>query len=201
MSGRYGSNEWKIKLLTILGVVLATVIIGVAGFGAYKVIKPKYDEYQEAKVAEEAEGERLRLEEEARLEEERRLEEGARAAEEAAGKAEEMLNDQNMDDTVIDINSGDYIIADSASRYLSYSDVQNMSLQQVNYAKNEIYARRGRKFKSTELQNYFNSKSWYNGTIEPDAFESSMLNSYERANAEFLSDVEHSMNPNGYQPR
>lgn len=97
-------------------------------------------------------------------------------------------------------NADEYIIADSASRYLTYSDVQNMSLQQINYAKNEIYARRGRKFKSTELQNYFNSKSWYKGTIEPDAFESSMLNSFEKANAEFLLDVEHSLNPNGYQP-
>ena len=38
--------------------------------------------------------------------------------------------------------ASDYIIADSNSRYLTYEDVGSLSLQQVNYAKNEIFARR-----------------------------------------------------------
>ena len=44
--------------------------------------------------------------------------------------------------------ASDYIIADSNSRYLTYEDVGSLSLQQVNYAKNEIFARHGRKFVS-----------------------------------------------------
>ncbi|MCD7735868.1 MAG: YARHG domain-containing protein [Lachnospiraceae bacterium] len=97
----------------------------------------------------------------------------------------------------------DYIIADSDSRYLSDADVEGLSLREINYAKNEIYARCGRKFNSVELQAWFNSKSWYQGVYEPADFDAnyaaSVMNSYEKVNAEFLSDVEYSIDPNGYQ--
>ena len=73
-----------------------------------------------------------------------------------------------------------------------------MPLQVINYAKNEIYARRGRRFKSGELQAWFDSQAWYNGTVSPEAFHESSLSPVERANAELLSSVEHSLNPNGY---
>ena len=98
--------------------------------------------------------------------------------------------------------ASDYIIADSNSRYLTYEDVGSLSLQQVNYAKNEIFARRGRKFASTELQNYFNSQDWYNGIYEPADFDNNSaayLNDYEIKNADFLASVEFSIDPNGYQ--
>ena len=72
-------------------------------------------------------------------------------------------------------------------------------MREINYAKNEIYARHGRKFKSQELQRYFGSKSWYNGRIEPDNFDISVFNDYERKNTEFLASVEMSMAPNGYE--
>ena len=94
--------------------------------------------------------------------------------------------------------NGDYVIADSNSRYLTSSELQKMSLKEINYAKNEIYARRGRKFQSKELQNYFNSKSWYKGTIEPDAFQWDTFNDYEKANAELLSKTEFERDPKGY---
>lgn len=93
----------------------------------------------------------------------------------------------------------DYIIADSDRRYLTEGEVRNLTLKEINYAKNEIYARHGRKFKSAELQNYFNSKSWYHGTIEPDDFQNSYLNDYEQKNTELLSKVEHSISSDGYQ--
>ena len=74
-----------------------------------------------------------------------------------------------------------------------------MTIQQINYAKNEIYARHGRKFKSKELQTYFDSKSWYQGTIEPSAFNENTLNDYEKRNAELLSKKEFSMESGGYK--
>lgn len=93
----------------------------------------------------------------------------------------------------------DYIIPESDSRYLSREELSGLSLQQLNYAKNEIYARRGRLFNSAELQNYFNSKSWYCGSIAPADFDSVVtLNEYEIANASLLSEIEFSTNPNGY---
>lgn len=93
----------------------------------------------------------------------------------------------------------DYILPQSSSRLLTRSDISGLSLQEINYAKNEIYARHGRLFKSNELQSYFDSKSWYNGTIDPDSFSQSLLSDVEKKNAEYLSDVEFSMNPDGYQ--
>ncbi len=86
-----------------------------------------------------------------------------------------------------------YILPESNSRYLSDSDIVGLNLKQLNYAKNEIYARRGRLFVSNELQNYFNSKTWYQGTIAPESFLEDMLNEYESTNAAFLSEREKQM--------
>ena len=95
----------------------------------------------------------------------------------------------------------EYIIPDSNSRYLTESDISGLSLQQLNYAKNEIYARRGRKFDSVELQEYFGSKSWYRGTIEPSQFTNDMLNDYEIENADLLSAREFAIDSGGYKLR
>ena len=95
--------------------------------------------------------------------------------------------------------NSDYVLPQSNSRLLGKSDISGLSLQEINYAKNEIYARHGRLFKSDELQTYFNSKSWYNGTISPDSFSESLLSDVEKKNVEYLSDIEFGMSPGGYQ--
>ena len=92
-----------------------------------------------------------------------------------------------------------YIFVDSDLRYLTENEIRALSLRDINYAKNEIYARHGRKFMSRELQDYFNSKSWYRGTVEPENFTESMLNQYEIANAALLSEIEFAISPDGYQ--
>ena len=93
----------------------------------------------------------------------------------------------------------DYIFWDSNNRYLTDADVAGLSLQQLNYARNEIYARRGYIFQSQELRNYFESKHWYYGTIASGQFSTSVFNEYEQANVVFLKRWEYSLNPNGYQ--
>lgn len=102
-----------------------------------------------------------------------------------------------------DDTSNEYIIADSNTRYLTNQDVEGMTLQQLNYARNEIYARHGRRFKSGELQNYFDSKSWYNGLYEPSEFDekysSKALSECEKKNAEFLKSKELEISADGYQ--
>ena len=95
-----------------------------------------------------------------------------------------------------------FIIPDSNSRYLDRDDVAFLSLQEINYAKNEIYARHGRKFKSKELSDYFNSKAWYVGRYDADLFDelyAPQLNEYEIANAYFLQSIEFEINSEGYQ--
>lgn len=93
----------------------------------------------------------------------------------------------------------DYILPESDSRYLTEADVSGLSLKEINYAKNEIYARRRRKFDSVELQKYFKSKEWYKPKIEPGDFSASVFNSYERKNVEFLDKKEKAMQEGGYK--
>lgn len=109
----------------------------------------------------------------------------------------EHLNSRNESSS--ENSNSDYILPQSNSRLLNGSDISGLSLQEINYAKNEVYARHGRRFKSAELQNYFNSKSWYNGTIEPDSFNEGMLSDIEKKNVEYLKEIEFGMAPGGYQ--
>lgn len=96
----------------------------------------------------------------------------------------ERTSDQNSkeEDWALD----EFIFADSDRRYLTVEDLQGMDAQTLRYARNEIYARYGRRFKDQELQNYFDSKSWYVGLIAPEDFKESTLSDIERKNAELI---------------
>ncbi len=85
---------------------------------------------------------------------------------------------------------GDYIIEGSDSRYLSEEEVATLSPEEIRLAKNEIYARHGRIFESEDLREYFESQSWYHGEIEPEDFDESVFNEYEKANIDLLVSYE-----------
>ncbi len=89
-----------------------------------------------------------------------------------------------------DASNGDYLIPDSSTRQLTEDDIKGMTSEQIRIARNEIYARHGRKFKDKELKQYFDGQSWYKGTIEPDDFDEGMLSKIERDNADYLKTVE-----------
>ena len=77
-----------------------------------------------------------------------------------------------------------YILPDSNTRYLTREDLAGLSAEECRIARNEIYARHGRRFKDEELQNYFNGKDWYAGTM--DDVTDDMLNEYELANRDLI---------------
>lgn len=82
-----------------------------------------------------------------------------------------------------------FVFPYSDTQLLSAADVQFLSDWQIRVAINEIYARHGRKFKDAELQNYFDSCSWYYGIYEPDEFtkmQDSLLNDIEKKNINTL---------------
>lgn len=79
-----------------------------------------------------------------------------------------------------------YFLMGSDSRYLDESELYGFTADDCRIARNEIYARHGRKFNSADLQDYFNAQGWYVPTIEADAFSDSMLNDYERANINLI---------------
>ncbi len=101
--------------------------------------------------------------------------------------------------TVTQATSSDFIFYDSAVRMLTDADVSSLSLQQLCYARNEIYARRGYIFQSQELRDYFGNKTWYYPTVPEANFSDAVFNSIEMANINLLKQYEYSINPNGYQ--
>ncbi len=84
----------------------------------------------------------------------------------------------------------DYIIPDSDKRLLTKDDLEDLSEEECKLARNEIYARHGRKFKDDEIQSYFDSKDWYEGSVEPDDFKEEYLPEIERKNVQFITDYE-----------
>lgn len=86
--------------------------------------------------------------------------------------------------------TGDYYFADSNSRYLTDEELSRYSSADLELAKNEIYARHGRQFVTDYIAQYFNSKSWYQGTVSPNSFDESVFNEYEAANIQKIVEWE-----------
>ncbi len=82
---------------------------------------------------------------------------------------------------------GDYILPDSSAKYLTESDLEGLDAEEVQMAINEIYARHNRRFLLADVQEYFDSKSWYEGAVEAEDFDVSVMNAYEGYNIDLLT--------------
>ena len=85
--------------------------------------------------------------------------------------------------------TGAYVFPDSDSRVLSEAELNGLSAWELRVARNEIYARHGRTFQSSELQNYFNAQSWYQAS---SSYDDSQLSQTELKNAKLIADYESS---------
>lgn len=83
-----------------------------------------------------------------------------------------------------------WIFPDSNTVLLTNSDLEGLSAEKCKIARNEIYARHGRKFNDTFLQSYFDSCEWYQGTVEADSFNEQELNETELANRNLIAAYE-----------
>lgn len=84
----------------------------------------------------------------------------------------------------------DYILPDSSTKYLTIEDISHLSHEDLCLARNEIFARHGRIFKTREIADYFSSMSWYNGTVPADRFDSNVLSDIEKANVKLIQKYE-----------
>ncbi len=151
--------------------------------------KQKKKEEEDAAKAEE-EAARKAAEEEAERQAE---EEAARKAEEEAERREEEKEEEEARKKALEeeqeVLAGDYILAESSTRYYSEEELNRLTDREVLFALNEIYARKGRIFAGEEFKRYFESKEWYEGTIpaeEFDANQNERFNEYEKANINAL---------------
>lgn len=100
------------------------------------------------------------------------------------------------------VSSGDYIIPDSSSRYITEEDLTGLSDYEILLARNEIYARHGRMFVNEDLDSYFRSKSWYQPTVSgsdfTEEYAASVFNDFERTNIDTIVKYEQAHNINQF---
>ena len=100
---------------------------------------------------------------------------------------EDPTNGGDVDQSMI---TDGMIIPDSDARNLSEDDLRGLSAEELRIARNEIYARHGRKFADKELQAHFDSMEWYSPTVEAKDFDESILNEYELFNLKLIGKFE-----------
>ena len=69
-----------------------------------------------------------------------------------------------------------------------------MDNHELFIARNEIFARYGCGFKSQELRDYFGKQAWYKETIDAGTYDTSLLNTVERENANAMLAIEKDRN-------
>ena len=160
---------------------------------AEEAAKQKEREEREAQKAKEEAERKAQEEEEARKAEEqakKKAEEKKKKEAEEKEKEAERKRELEEEQRVL---SGDYILPDSSTRRYSKSELDRLTDKEVNFAINEIYARKGRIFTGEEYKRYFESKSWYHGTIPAEEFDKNQnerFNETERANIDLLVQIE-----------
>lgn len=91
-----------------------------------------------------------------------------------------------ISNSVTHVSEEGYILSYSGSMYLSSSDLSMLSQFELYLAYFEIYARHGRKFNDPAVNEYFSQYWWYKPSIEPNMFDETSLNEYEKANIETI---------------
>ena len=87
-------------------------------------------------------------------------------------------------------DAGEYILPVSSILPVTREVLLNFSDNELWIARNEIYARHGRKFTNEYLQRYFSQCSWYEGTTAAADFDDNTLSQVERDNIAVLMAAE-----------
>lgn len=184
-------NKLPVVLLAVIIVVLlvGSIVIGIFGGGGKKVetAVPKKDikaAREAAELSDEGEVQTIAIDKDIVVN---------AGGTGSADEKSKMQDSQTTEDSQTVQNTEDYIFPNSSSVLLTDAEVSGISKDQLRIGRNEILARHGRRFNDQALQQYFDNKSWYNGTISPDEFDANLdsrLNDVERANIEIIKKYE-----------
>ena len=106
----------------------------------------------------------------------------------------ESETDTETDTNVESEITGEYMLPNSNTEALTEADLAGMSKAELRLARNEIYARHGMIFGIEDLDEYFNSKSWYEPKYKSDEFYDKVeMSEVEDANVQFILKLEQSM--------
>lgn len=113
---------------------------------------------------------------------------------------EEVITEEEMTDQEIteeneivesedtSILEDEYLLEDSDQVVISSLELANMTLDELRIARNEIYARHGFVFESSDLKEYFEGKDWYNPSVTD--IEEVELTYTEQVNVKLISEQE-----------
>ena len=119
---------------------------------------------------------------------------------EEAGIVTEIVAVQLAEEELQGYVNEEYIFPDSDKKYLSEDEVRSITIEDMMIGRNEIFARHGYIFQDEGLKAYFESMSWYEGTIPSDQFNSeAVFNDFEKKNVELIKRVEDEINEGNIQ--
>ncbi len=119
---------------------------------------------------------------------------------EEAGIVTEIIAVQLAEEELQGYVNEEYIFPDSDKKYLSEDEVRSITIEDMMIGRNEIFARHGYIFQDEGLKAYFESMSWYEGTIPSDQFNSeAVFNDFEKKNVELIKRVEDEINEGNIQ--
>lgn len=101
----------------------------------------------------------------------------------------------------IHYDPSEYVLPLSSTKLYSKDYLTCFDSNQLWIARNEIFARHGRQFENTYLKQYFESCSWYDGTIENSKFDDSVLNDIEKENLKAIKSAEQEYEKNHPYPK
>lgn len=172
------SNSVKITIIICATVVVLT-IIGVACWAIFSNDKKSKDQRRSREKVELFDDEKDTIPTPA-VEKEK----PAEAAKPAPTKVKRVASKESLRDVGFTDDYSDIVCYIK----LEPADLAYLTKSQLRILRNTIYARHGRKFRSKDLQNYFNSFDWYvplYDEISPNA-----LSATERYNIELISRYE-----------
>ncbi len=188
------NKGFKIVIITILGIILAILLIFFALIqSGFISISIEDNEKQESILD--------KSDKPSKKEDDRKAKEKEHESESESEERTMPTVSQTEPDTVPTVSqtetapttvalNNDFVLPDSSIRVLDKSELAGLSAEQCRIARNEIYAKHGRMFDDAGLQNYFNSCSWYHGIIPADRFSDTMLSDIEIQNRNLIVSYE-----------
>lgn len=112
-----------------------------------------------------------------------------------SGNAQETKNDESApagetSAHAVGSREDDYILPEAQTHVYTQEELSGLSKEELRIARNEIYARHGREFKSEELKTHFTKKAWYQPGVAADSFDDAVLNEAERKNLKAIQAAE-----------
>lgn len=105
----------------------------------------------------------------------------------------QQIGEQSMQTTKINTYGAGYILLESDSRVMTYSDLYPLTEYELYFALYEIYARHGRTFGDNKVNTHFQKFAWYQGNVSRETFDESVLSDIERENIDLIINYQREM--------